>query len=66
MTDEQWLKDEVKNEISYFNKQLNNTDLSEEEIATIELEMQKVLDEEIINQASVLSQEMDELTKEGE
>lgn len=66
LTDEQWLKDEVKNEISYVNKQLNNTDLSEEEIATIELEMQKVLDEEIINQASILSQEMDELTKEGE
>lgn len=66
LTDEQWLKDEVKNEISYVNKQLNNTDLSEEEITTIELEMQKVLDEEIINQASILSQEMDELTKEGE
>lgn len=66
LTNEQWLIEDVKNEINNVNKQLNDTNLSEEDAATIELEMQKVLDEEIINQASILSQEMDELTKEGQ
>lgn len=65
LTNEQWLIEDVKNEINNVNKQLNDTNLSEEDAATIEMEMQKVLDEEIINQASILSQEMDELTKEG-
>ncbi len=65
LTNEQWLIEDVKNEINNVNKQLNDTNLSEEDAATIEQEMQKVLDEEIINQASILSQEMDELTKEG-
>ena len=64
LTNEQWLIEEIKNEINNVNKQLNDTDFSEEDTATVELEMQKVLDEEIINQASMLSQEMDELTKE--
>lgn len=66
LTNEQWLIEEVKNEINNVNKQLNDKNLNEEEAATVELEMQKVLDEEIINQASMLSQEMDELTKEVE
>lgn len=65
LTNEQWLIEDVKNEINNVNKQLNDTNLSEEDAAVIEMEMQKVLDEEIINQASILSQEMDELTKEG-
>lgn len=65
LTNEQWLIKDIKNEINNVNKQLNDTNLSEEDAATIEMEMQKVLDEEIINQASILSQEMDELTKEG-
>lgn len=65
LTNEQWLIEDVKNEINNVNKQLNDTNLSEEDAVTIEMEMQKVLDEEIINQASILSQEMDELTKEG-
>lgn len=66
LTNEQWLIEDVKNEINNVNKQLNDTNLSEEDAAAIEMEMQKVLDEEIINQASILSQEMDELTKEVE